>query len=232
MSKYKGCVFEQEAAFVAPGGPLLDRSRYGQTVADTAITYTRLPSGLYVPIFDGATSLITVTDAASLQRIFDGEGGSLELWVNPASDGETNIGRFLDKREPNPGWFFRVQGEAAGRVDLLFLHDFTGDDGIWTSTATAIPLNTWSKVTLTYSSAAVGNDPLVYIDGASVGMTQNSIPTGIRNDDSGDNLIIGNNGGVASTFDGNLVLVRLRRYILTAGQILKIFEAERSLFGV
>jgi len=98
----KGLVFDQERTYVDPGaGPLLDRSRYGHAVTDTAITYTKLPRGLYVPVFDGATSKIALGDLGlnilscivwiypddnTTRSILDLDGGTISLELDAGGD--------------------------------------------------------------------------------------------------------------------------------------------------
>ena len=62
--------------------------------------------------FDGADTKVDCGSDAIIDDIFDG-GGSLSIWINPDSDGETNIGRILYKKA-NLGWDIYTSDESGG----------------------------------------------------------------------------------------------------------------------
>jgi len=153
--------------------------------------------------FDGADDDITIPTATSISDIFDGVGGTAVMWINPDSDGEGDNGyAFSSKR-----WIISVQEEAASKVKVNFTYIFTGDNGVWTTTATQITIGTAAMVTVTYDADAASNNPTMYINTTALtvgsGLTETTTPTGTRQSDSSQDKVIGINtpaGGLA--FDG------------------------------
>lgn len=74
------------------------------------------------------------------------------------------------------GWYWFVLSSGKMR----FRQNFTPTDGIWDTTSdvfTAI-LNGWHQIGITYDSSSAANDPVFYIDGVSVSVTESSTPAG------------------------------------------------------
>lgn len=193
--------------------------------------WKRRPSGVWYLDFDGSDDKVTVTASASIAKLFDA-GGTIDVWINPRSDGEIDSGRVFDKRPAATGWCLYGYGETAGKIGLVFRIDFATTDGQWNTTAKVVPINAWSKFTLTYNSSNVANDPIIYLNGASVAITEGITPVGTRVDDTGEALCIGNNSAQTVTFDGGLALCKAQKSIKTADQIAQDFQREKHLFGV
>ena len=227
-SKTRGIVFEAEVSRdVEPGvATLYDRSRYGNNGVMTDITWIQLPSGLWSVDHNGSTGVTHIPGVPPLDNLFD-NGATLEVWINPRSDGGGDLGAIFDKNR----WGFITRSEAGGAVRIQFSHQFTGNDYIANTTTTVVNINTWSHVVMTYDNGNVANLAIEYVNAAVVAHG-NNMPTGIRESEAGFNLSIGKHFTVARYFDGYIVRPCFYNYILTAGQILKKFEAERSLFGV
>jgi len=98
--KSTGIVFRQEVSLTSPD-KLYDVSRYGHTVTDTSMTYTKLPSGLYVPVFNGTSGKITLGDLGlnvqscivwiypddnTTRSILDLDGGTTSLELDGSGD--------------------------------------------------------------------------------------------------------------------------------------------------
>jgi len=213
------------------GSTIWDRSGNGNNGTIAGATWKRLNSGLWYLFFDGATDkddIVSVADAATIQNIWDA-GGTVEIWVNPGSDGEDNTGRVLDKRL---GWALSTVSELGGLLTLIFWVDFSTRDGYWHTTLRVLPINRWSKVSLTYDSSSADNNPIIYINGISYALTESSTPLGTRVSDTGRALNFGNALGTTPTFDGGQTLWSISKTIKTAAQILQGYQVERHLFGV
>lgn len=194
-------------------GTFADSSVNSNTGTGTSITYssTSLLKTTNTSIgFDGADSKIECGSDSSLDDIFAG-GGSAEAWINAASDGEANSGRIADK-----GWKFLVQGESAGAMFLGFIVVFSSTNGEWRTTSRDIEVNVTHHVGVTYNSNNVGNDPILYIDGVAVAITEITTPVGTATADAGNNLFIGNEAGSVRTFDGKIDEPAIYTTILTA----------------
>ncbi|KKM85160.1 hypothetical protein LCGC14_1291820 [marine sediment metagenome] len=200
------------------GGVTPDSSGAGNTGAITGATAGEgLRGGGY--LFDGADDFINAGSDASIDSTFDG-GGTVAAWINPSSDGEGNIGRIVSKWTSNAGWLVGVASEAASKVKLELYYFFSGDDGHWRTTNTEIDINTWTHVAFTYNSDAVGNDPVFYVNGSVVSITEVVTPTGTRQSDAAQNLRIGNNSvDTDNTFDGSIDEVMVFNELRTKAQI-------------
>ena len=178
--------------------------------------------------FDGADKLLDVGSDTSIDNIFDTNGASVEAWVYVDSDGENNEGRIYDKAQ----WYLYVNSEAASKVKVTFHQNFSGDDGTWTTTTTAITVATWTHVVLTYDADAVANNPILYINGVTEALTEASTPVGTRDTDAANNLYIGNNATPNRAFDGKMSRTRLYTGILTAAQIRNRYINTKTDYGL
>ena len=87
MSKTRGIVFESEVSRdVEPGVvTLYDRSRFQNNGAMTDVSWTQLPSGLWVMSYNGSSSLVDLGNADSLK--LKDTNFTLMLWFNPTTVG-------------------------------------------------------------------------------------------------------------------------------------------------
>ena len=175
--------------------------------------------------FDGTDDNVTVTDNALIQNIFD-TGGSISVWINPDSDGENSLGHIIAKT----GWGLFIDNETAGNVRIGFDVDFDGaTNGQWVTALTNIPLDRWTHVVITYNADAVANDPIIYIDGTAVTITEVTTPVGARVTDAAVNLLIGDRPAGARNFDGTIDEVRIYSRAISASEALDLNDkAERS----
>lgn len=207
------------------GGKLLDRSVYANHGAITGAPWKRLLRGLYALSFDGLTSRVIVTDAPSIQNIFDGAGGSVLAWIYPKSDGEGDFARIIMKVD----WSFNVFDELAGFVKLYFIQACATTAGQWKTTNRVVPINTWSLVGLTYDADLTTNDPAFLLGtGGAVttpAVTEGVTPVGARNSDAASNLIIGNTVATDRTFDGYIALEQLiKGKMITLAEFTSIYK--------
>ncbi len=162
-------------------------------------------------LFNGASGKITVSDDSAIQNIFD-SGGSVEIYIYISSDGENSQGIIIGKGV----WYLRTVGQAASKVKLEFIHEWSGNDGTWITTATEVDLDTWTHIVLTYDSGSTANNPILYVAGSSVTLTESVTPTNTRDTDVGSDLVIGNRAADDRTLDGKLAEARLHTRIIGA----------------
>jgi len=174
--------------------------------------------------FDGDSGAVQIADAVSIQDIFDG-GGSVSVRFNPKSDGENDIGRIIDKDVGgSDGWYVYVRAEAGGLMSLGFSQSFDNTDGLWFTTALDIVGNTWNYATITYDSSSTSNDPIIYVNGVLVAITEATAPVGTVDSDVGNDLFIGNGVAGTATFDGFLGEGILINTILTSQQSSQLYD--------
>ena len=185
------------------------------------------PQGRY---FDGADDKITIPHTTSIDDVFDG-GGTLLAWINPDSDGENNAGRIANRGAGGTYWAFFTSSEATGKVKLTFHFSFAGgapdQNGYWDTTSTEVTIGTPAMVGVTYNTGAVTNDPIIYVNGESVAITESSTPTGTRDSDAASDLVIGNTATEVATFDGKIGEFLFYNRALTPQEIQNIYLATR-----
>ena len=170
--------------------------------------------------FDGTDDVVELGSDASIDNVFVG-GATLTAWINPSSDGENNFGRIFDKSTATSGadgFYFLVTDESSGNCELRFAHGFDSTVGFWDSTAT-VALNTWNHVAVAYNNSSTSNNPIFYINGVSVTVTEGDAPSGTVADDSSQNLFIGNNTGGDRTFAGGISSASIYKTLLDAQTI-------------
>jgi len=177
--------------------------------------------------FDGDSSRLHCGSGSTVDDIFD-DGGTASMWINTRSDGEANTGRLLDKVY----YVFYNSGEASGFVKPTFIFAFDGSNGTWVTTNYTVALNTWTHIAVAYNNSSTTNDPIIYINGSSVSLTEAGSPSGTRVSDAGQSLIIGNNNGRTATFDGKMDSVQMWDSILTPTQISELYEQGANKLGL
>ena len=210
--KSSGIIFKQREFFGSdPGTMYEDVSREQRTCTPTALDYTELASGLWVPTFNGSTSVIdTGSDWIGVQSV------TISAWLYLSGYGETS-GRILD-----------------GTQLMLWVSD-TGDRlGIASDGATlvysatdSIEVSAWYHVMVTRTSAGVIN---FYV---------NAVLSGSADQDSGTpaagtNVLIGNKIESERTFDGYISGLTVYSSIDAdpTGFASNIFQSQRNLYGV
>ena len=183
-------------------------------------------------LFDGTDDYIDCGSDSTLDQVFVG-GGTLTAWIKPSSDGENNYGRIFDKSTATSGadgFYFLVTDESSGNCELRFAHGFDSTVGFWDSTAT-VALNTWNHVAVVYDNSSTSNDPIFYINGVSVTVTEGDTPAGTVANDSSQTLFIGNNTGNARTFDGSIANAGIWSRALSAEEVNSVMRKNYSQLG-
>jgi len=176
-------------------------------------------------LFNGVAGHLLVSDNALIQDVFDG-GGVAGILLNATSDGEGNAGRLMDKN----GWYIAVIAESGGSAKIQFTQLFSTTNGVWETTATDLTLAADDCVIVDYDNTLTTNDPVIYIAGQVIALTETSTPVGTRTTDVGSDLYIGNNAVGSATFDGRLSNGFLAP-TFTENEPLQINEAFRSRYA-
>ena len=109
---------------------------------------------------------------------------------------------------------------------LTFDAHFSTTNGRWTTTNNV--LNTagiWYHIVLTYDGSATGNNPKIYINGVSVAVTRGTAPVGTFRTGTSANLKLGEDTYTAFVPDGYMDDPRIYNVVLTASQVLALFNA-------
>ena len=117
-------------------------------------------------------------------------------------------------------WFVSVDNDASGDVYKLRLYQFfSGDNGVWSSTNAVLSKDKWHHIAITYNNGATTNDPIMYVNGEQVAITETGEPTGTFDADGSDELYLGNREDGARTFNGVIGMARLFDDIRTVGEL-------------
>ncbi|MGA2933674.1 MAG: DUF2341 domain-containing protein [Methanomicrobiales archaeon] len=166
--------------------------------------------------YDGVDDYIDSGSAASVDDNF-AAGGTFSAWINPFTIGENSEGRVGDKSNTNVngggGWAFSTYTNNV----MSFRKGFGTTHGAWRTPAGSITLNAWNYVAVTYNQGAVANDPSIYINGVSQGITEFSTPAGAAQSDAARTMRLGNiAGGTTRTFNGIIDEIHLSKTIRSA----------------
>ncbi len=193
--------------FTTTGQTVEIRNYYVEDITSTNGEIVKAKSTTYTGYrFDGSRSSINCGSLAAIDDIFDG-GGSYFVRFNAFSDGQT-YGRFFEKL----GMCYIYGGK------ITYTHAFSGNAGGWTLVS-AISFDEIKSFAITYDADSDLNDPIFYINGVSVAITESSIPSGTRTSDAAQQLMLGNNLATSRTFDGEMYEVSMYGSELTAQNI-------------
>lgn len=206
------------------GTAAINYGSLGATYNGTYTACTLAQAGQIGPasavLFDGTTSLITVTLNAGYADV---AAYTVAMLVKPSSAGEASSGTFY--RFGNSTNRLRFSGS----VNVLDGAEIGGTNATATTTA-GIPTTSWSWVFRTYEN--VTERKIHVLKGASGAVTEYSYSaqaamTGTKTDKSG-NLIIGNEVLASATFAGLYDEFLWFNGILTTAQMLQITKLSHT----
>jgi hypothetical protein len=217
------------------GSTLIDRSPQANNGTITTPTWSRLPSGLYVP---STPALVDFGNGVSLQIT---NNLSVLMWVYTSSPfptgaqwGETPlISKFLvagNQRSWSLGHLNPLSGTLAENcLSLRIGKAADGTEYYFGYYATALSVSTWYHIGFTFASGTF----VLYLNGASVTISTRSgystPPSTLFNSTATlairrTALGVARQAAIPTVYSGSPVL--------TAAQVLQIFARQRHLFGV
>lgn len=155
----------------------------------------------------GSTLGSGTTDVIQTALTTDSTLRSYGIWTYRNGLGGSNVGRAFS--QGNETASLSVGASSSYR----FIRTWTGDDGQW---SIAFPAGSeWHHIGISYDSGATTNDPLMYVDGVSVTVTQiGTDPTGSASTNSNP-MLIGNRADGLRNWDGSLAELSVWNVILT-----------------
>ena len=205
-----------EKPFVGDGTPpamFYDASRFKNNGSHTAISYTKLPSGLHVRRFNGTSSLV-----ASPITNLSYTAITMLIWVNQVNQTggwHAVAGVGLDS-SPRLGW---ARGPGTWQMTPFFRR---ADGTEWAGTSTVLN-NQWMFLVYTWVPSLLTH----YVNGLYYGQGATGSETSV---------FISNYFGLSYSyggfFGGYISLPRVYSRSLSAIEIANIYEAERGWFGL
>ena len=174
-----------------------------------------LTSGRY----GGSDGVINCGCPTTLDNTFATDA-SWAAWIKADNDGENNAGRIVSKNQ----WILHLEDESSSTMKLGFDSAFSSTNGKWNSTNRDITVGKWHHVAVVYNGSSVSNDPVLYIDGVAVAVTESQTPVGSLDADASSDLVIGNDINGTRTFHGNIKDVRYYDYELSAEQAASLYS--------
>jgi hypothetical protein len=180
--------------------------------------------------YNGTNSQIAIADSAALEP---GSGDwTMEAWFRVAAFGSSQVvlGKFdngggaddvsYSIRMNTTGSLFAQLGSGSGSGATLFVN----------STTYQTVVDTWYQVMYVFTNVAT-NSLETYINGVSIGSVSHSLASILN---STNPLYLGsyNGGEFPQNFNGSIGITRLYNTVLTAGQVLQNFNANRALYGI
>ena len=189
---------------------------------------------------DGTDDYVSAGSGATLDDIWDG-GGTVSFWFNmDALPGDAGSYGLVSQRNvgATTGWHIQLSdvSGAGSRDNVLNLRcSFSTTAGIWESADeffTTGYATVWTHIAITYNADADTNDPVFYVNGTSISVTEFQTPSGTRSSGAADDLRIGMRlGGFGGFLDGRMDDVRLFTRLLTAEEVAILAAGYRGPLG-
>lgn len=138
---------------------------------------------------------------------------NIDSWAGEAAP-------FYVVAKSNPGWLVNI-GTSSKRI--VFIQSATSD-GAWASPNNSISLGL-NHVAITFDKSSTSNDPVIYINGQAVSVTETSAPSGSFSSDAGADLFIGAFLSAGYSPDGKVTDVRVYNRILSAQEVAELYNA-------
>ncbi len=173
---------------------------------------------------DGTDSDISCGSDTSIDDIFDG-GGTFSGWILPNGDGAGGYGRIFDKGNN----YLYLQSESGSTIRMVFASLNATTNTVSRTTNYDIKYGQWQHVAVTYNSTTPATQPILYINGVATDVTETTEGDGTRTSDAGGTFHLGNNSSGTRTFEGSITEASLWEEILTATEILELYNDGKAL---
>jgi len=129
--------------------------------------------------FDGTDDYVNVGSGSSLDNI---EVKTVSAWIELADNDDANAIVVKGSEPAQTGWFLFYDSDPTRRR-LSFIQGWSGTMGEWHTANGTIDVDTMYHIAVTYNRSSTSNDPVLYIDGASMAVTERDSPSGTLGDD-------------------------------------------------
>ena len=178
--------------------------------------------------YNGTSSQVTVPDSAKLEP---GTGDwTMEAWFYTTAFKTGSSGVILGKFDPGGGSADVSYSIRTNNTGAVYAQMGDGLGNYVNSTSYQSVLSTWAQVVIVWKNVAT-NSLETYINGASIGSVSHSLASLLN---TPANLYLGsyNGGEYAQWFNGRIGIVRLYNTALSATEVLRNYNADRSVYGL
>jgi hypothetical protein len=168
----------------------------------------------------GTTDIITTPlSANSIYRTYIHD-------VLISGPGGNSVGRVWDKDLGSEFCYYNAASSA-----LAYSRTFGGGQGIWRTATNSATSGNRYVFAITFDSSSAANNPLMYLNGQPVAVTEDGDPVSGSTTDNSDPITIGNRiSDSARNWDGRIRRMYVFNSILTAGEILELSTDMDRLF--
>ena len=161
-------------------------------------------------LFPDATDIISLTGQTPTDT------STIALWLrDPSGDGHS-LPRVMQWGGRHD---FFVQ-TSDGKI--RYQRNFSTTNGVWIATS-GITWSGWRHVAITYDGNPA-NDPIFYLDGSSIGVTESTAPVGTPNN-SGGTIAVGNNTTPNRNWGGKVNWLAIYNRVLSGAEILDVMAS-------
>lgn len=115
---------------------------------------------------------------------------------------------------------------SSGKFEFFVF--FSGNNGAWNPTNAVLNTTGYNEIFITYDGSSTANDPVFYVNGASVAVTERVAPTGTIDVDSSLDVTIGSGG--AKTFNGKVLAVQYYTgRVVTAAEVADAYNSRLAI---
>ena len=179
--------------------------------------------------FDGVNDKTQHTTASTLNGLTT---MTVSAWINPRTAGEgPNFGRIVRKANTgapdgsNSYWDIHMSSNS-----YQFRAGYA-TTGVWDTPAGVIPFNQWTHIAVTYTHDNTSANPILYVNGQPVSVTESTAPVGATNSDN-TTMAIGDWGSGTRAFDGLIDEVRVYNRALSASEIKSLYRGTHIRNGL
>lgn len=176
--------------------------------------------------FNGSTSQISIAD--NEPKLEPGSGDfTMEVWVNPTSMGTSQVilGKF-DNGGASQDVSYSIRANSNGRI----YSQIGNGTSVVDSTLYTPTIGAWAQIVYVWKNVSA-NSLETYINGVSIGSVNHSF-TSILN--TANSLYLGsyNGGEYSQYYNGKIGVVRLYSVALSASEVKRNFESDRTTYGI
>lgn len=185
-------------------------------------------SGALNPItveFAGSGGPQDALDYNHLPILADMSERSVSAWIN--LDSMIAVGVICGMYSDDSGFIFY---NSSSNNQLRLAVKYASNQMVWNTPNNSLSTGSWIHVAFTRPRTTYNVKPIMYINGAAVTVTDNGLtPSGLPNTEIGNRFLIGNAKTATVDYiwgvDGKVFDVRVKSGILTAAEVLEMYNA-------